>query len=234
MRRPSALKSTAGIKCAASLLVALLAGCSRKEPEPPPVLSPWAEQAAAAERAVRGRDLMLTGAGGVPTRNPGKPYARGGPIELKVYVSFANPKASQLPDEREPRYEALSVRFNDHRLAATLKVEESRRGPEDEKIPGGLGAVRFGPQDVLKATLAEGETYMGTAVDAGNIDLALLQPSLTPPDLSGRAIWKVVYYHAEDVTLSIFVDALTGAIVKREKKTWTGETGASPSPSPKP
>ena len=233
---PFTLKASAA-RCAASFFIAsALAGCSRKEAEPPPVLSPWAEQAAAAERAVRerGGDLMLTDVGASPTRQPGQPAAPGGAIELKVSIYFASPKATQRPDEGRPAYEMFSVKFNDHRLATTLRVEGARRVLEDEKIPGGLSAVRVGPQDVLKATLAEGESYMAEPVDAGNIYLGLLQPSSTPPDLKGRVVWQVIYYRTPDDTLSILVDAQTGATVKRETGTKKGETGATPSPTSKP
>ena len=233
----SLTRRASAVGCAASfLLAAALAGCSRKEPEPPPKLATWAEQVSAAERVVRDRggDFMLTDAGAYPKRDPGQRAASGGPIELTVYLYFVGSKATQRPEENEPAYDMFSVRFNDHRLATTLKVEELRRFIEDEKIPGGLGALRFGPQDVFKVTLAEGESYMGEAVNAGNIDLSLVRPSSTPPDLKGRAVWKVIYYRTADEKLRVFVDAQTGAVVKRETETKKEEAGATPSPSSKP
>ena len=216
---------------AAFLLAALLAGCSRAEPEPPPVLSTWAEQAAAAERAVQGKgqNFMLVDAGALPVRD--KAGAPGEPIELKVYIFFIGPEASQREGEREPRYDARLVKFNDHRLATTLKVEDVRRARKDEVNPAGLGGVRFGPQDVLKATLSEGEAYMGKPVDRGNITINLLRTSSVPPEIKAPAVWDITYYSESGKYLTILVDAQTGAVLKRTvEETKEGRPEATTSP----
>ena len=215
MRHSFGLKAPSLIGPAALLLATLLSGCSRQEP-PPPVLSTWAEQAAAAERAVRaeGADFGLVDAGASPARE--KQGTPGEPIELRVYLFFASPKASQQEGESQPRYDARLVKFDDHRLATTLKVEDARRSVKDEINPAGLSAVRVGPQDVLRATLSEGEAYMGEPVDRGNILLNLLRASAVPPELKTPVVWDITFLREKDKYLSILVDAQSGTILKRE------------------
>ena len=234
MRSSFRLRAMTTMRLAAFLLAPLVTGCSRAaEPEPPPVLSTWAEQAAAAERAVegKGQEFVLVGIAAQPVDDKG---AAGEPLELRVYLFFAGRKESQLADENVPQHDGRMIIFNDHRLATTLKVEEIRRSVKDEPLPGGLGAVRVGPQDVLKTTRSEGEAYMGKPVDRGNILLRLARPSAIPSDLTAPFVWYITYYRQRDESLGFMIDPQTGTVLKRETKTAQGQTEAAPSPSPKP
>lgn len=209
------------------LLVFLLMGCSRASaPSPPPVLSSWSEQFAAMERALHelGGDFMLDSAAIYPVRD--KPGAPDEPIELRETFLFISPKSTQTGDDGAPTYAARAIHFNDHRLATTLRVgdEFQTSYPVDPKAGAAARLIRLSPQDVLRLTLAEGQAFMGKPVYKGNISISLVRVSEIPPEVKAPAVWTITYYRQE-AYLSLWIDAQSGAVLKRLTENKSAKTG---------
>lgn len=191
-----------------------LQGCSRTEPAP--ALSPWSEQVEAIERAVGGQNsgYQLAQISIFPQR-PVVPLVPGGPVALKLYFLFVKPKASQSAGENVPGYDAREVKYDDHLLATTLKVNDFRRSIKDEIVADGVRSIRVGPQDALKATQADGEAFMGAQAGNDNMLFYLFRPTNPPEELHAPIAWRIVYLR-KGKSLFFLVDAQTGAILKRE------------------
>jgi hypothetical protein len=225
---------TAGL--AAFLLAPFLSGCSREAPKPPPQLSTWAEQFAAMEQAVGGVDFELIGAELHPVSN--KPVPAGEPIELRGHFAFVSPKSLGVNDEEKPLYPLRMIRFNDHHLATSLMVASDYSQtvhPPPPKSGERARLIRLSAQDVLRMTRAEGEAHMGAPVDSGNTIIDLAHTDEHPPDVSAPAVWQINYY-GKGKTLFLWIDAQTGAVLKRavEEEAKKGGPEATASPSPKP
>jgi hypothetical protein len=227
------------VRLAAFLLAPLLTGCSRAAPEPTPKLSTWAEQFAAMEQAVRakGPDFELVGAEVQPLRK--SPDAPDDTVELRGHYLFVSPKSSGVNNEGKPVYPSRFVRFNDHRLAASLRVESgdeagNRIHPPPPRSGERARLIRFSAQDVLRLTRAEAEAQLGGPVDREDIIIDLEHTDRIPPDVNALAVWTINYYRA-GATLKIWFDAEKGTVLKRETTYKREEQpGATPSPSSKP
>jgi len=208
------------VRLAPLLLAPFLTGCARAAVEQPPVLSTWGEQFAEMEKAVRakGGELELVSAGAAPV-GPA-PGAPAGLIELRGHFVYVSPKPTGVNSQGNQTYAQRVVRFNDHHLATTLEVE-SKDGATAEAPPPGAAErarlIRLSPQDVLRLTRAEGEAHMRRPVDAGNVWIDLAMPGELPPDVKAPAVWLAVYF-GEKETLTLFVDAQAGTILKRQVK----------------
>ena len=235
MRHPFELKAKMTVGLAAFLLASFVTGCSREAPKPPPVLSTWAEQFAAMEKAVGGGDFELVGAELHPVSR--KPAPAGEPIELRGHFAFVSPKSSGVDDEGKPLYPLRMVRFNDHHLATSLMVAPDYTDtlhPPPPKSGERARLIRLSAQDVLRMTRAEGEAHMGAPVDSGNIIIDLAHTDDLPPEVKALAVWQINYY-GKGKTLSLWIDAQTGTVLKRAvDETKQEQTGATPSPSSKP
>jgi hypothetical protein len=223
-------------RLAAFLLALFLSGCSREPPQPPPKFSTWAEQFAAMEKAVGSRDFELVGAELHPVSR--QPVPAGEPIELRGHFSFISPKSSGVNGEGKPLYPLRMVRFNDHHLATSLMLAPDYSDtihPPPPKSGERARLIRLSAQDVLRMTRAEGEAHMGAPVDSGNIIIDLAHTDEHPPEVNAPAAWNINYY-GKGKTLTLWIDAQTGAVLKRAVKgeTKTGGPEATASPSPRP
>ena len=209
------LRTSITVGCVISFLPSFLMGCARS-PQPPSVLSSWSEQFAAVERAVQatGSDFVLVSGEIFPARD--KQGTPDEPIELRVTFLFVSPKVLKVDSNNSPRYPARMVHYNDHKLATSLRVDNDFSEtiyPPDSKSGESARLIRLGPQDVLRLTLAEGQTHLKEPVNNQNTVINLVRTSEIPPDVNAPAVWKISYYGK--TTLSIWVDAKTGAILKR-------------------
>lgn len=207
-------KARATVWCACFLFISLLFGCARSEP--PRVLSPWSEQMAAMEQAIQKIDNNFVLVSGTISPVRSKQGTPDEPIELRATFTFVNPKSSQTNDNGEPRYPTRFVKYIDHRLSTTLRVDDEFQTGQapDPKAREASRLIRLSPQDVLRLTLAEGQRYLKEPVNHGNIMINLVPPLELPSDVKAPAVWKVQY--GGNGNISIWVDAATGAILKRE------------------
>lgn len=202
--------------CACSLFIFLLEGCARSEP--PRVLSSWSEQMAAMEQAIQKINSDFVLVSGTISAVRSKQGAPDEPIELRATFTFVNPKSSQTNDSGEPRYPARFVKYIDHRLSTTLRVDDEFHTGQspDPKAREASRLIRLSPQDVLRLTLGEGQRYLTEPVNHGNIIINLVPPPELPSDVKAPAVWRIQY--GGNGNISIWVDAQTGAILKREIK----------------
>jgi hypothetical protein len=210
--------STTMILAGLFALISLLVGCAR--PAAAPVRASWADQRAAAERALKtmGDDFVLVGGLAEPVRiKQGSPDEA---VELKVLLSFLSQKSSQVNVNGTALHAMRVVHFKDYHLAETLRVddEDQRAESPDPTVIERARLIQIGPQDVLQLTRKEGEAYMGKPVDRGNISITLPRASVKPSELKDKAVWEITFYRIDDEYLTIWVDAQTGALVMRSEK----------------
>ncbi len=192
------------------LVVLLLTACQPSTP--PPVRSSWSDQLAAIEQAIPNlnTDFILVEATASPKREPGDSYKPDEPIELGMYLAFQDQTSTQADANGNPLAVMRYVTFNDYHLASSLSVSDKETHEPDSSAPKFRArSIRLSAHDALSVTLAEGQAYMGVPVDRGNIliHLRTLEDNVVA--------WEFTFYKGKDHTLTILVDAQTGAILKR-------------------
>jgi hypothetical protein len=182
----------------------------------------WATQLSLAQKAAKQIDggAILENVRAVPA---GTPTKEGVSETLEVSFIFLRASPEAGTDQQGLTTEML-VSLEDTSPTSTLRtlryLGEVSPGPttkEREKLAEALASVQLSPAEVLSATLQEGRKYSEQHNVVVDPFLNLTLQGTTLEELNVPAVWKIAYRGGTNSLLSIYVDARTGQILKREE-----------------